>query len=714
MGNAEGNQEENGEINKEEIGNEEVPSDTQVNNQYEENHLNNDPQENNIQQRIVIMETNGEGGQSNFAQNQNQMNAQYQIEQEGEENQEYDANQGNEEGEGEGEGEGEEQEQENNEEYQQEYQQDYEEEYQQEQEEGGAEEEYQINEEMQENEEYEGNQEYEENQEMAEGGSYQISQEGQPYQIKQIRSADQNAQSYQINQVSSADQNSQSYQINQVRSADQNTLPYQVNQVRPVIHESREYQYKSGDNSYHVKKEYTVEETFQDNPNYPGDNSLKGQYESSQVSSSLRKNIRITPKDSLPKMYIESSGYYDNIAQGRYQHHGDIPRYISFQKSTDHRKNASSNANIRSSLNVVKTENISELIEIPRSEYGNYQGRETIFIGGGMDTGEYKFKGQGVVITQGEIPDGKVIISEEEILKEIMRRKNKPKKQKKRRYEVLDRFYAITEFDGKPIKKIEKVGHEQKEYSYEEQQKYYSSSQGQAYQYSSGQAQQSQSQSQSQFQMKQYNQSQNQNYGMSGMSMKMGMGMDNSNNFRLKNVISSPYDNYSKYLLEQINKVRSDPQSFIGIIEDAKNNIIKDKHGRLIYNGKIKIALTDGEAAFNNAINFLKNLQPMEKLEYNPYITVELPKTENELKYKNDLSLKVENMLNNGISVKSYWRDIIKDPEISFLMMMVDDNGVKSGMRRKDLMDPKMKYIGISSIEINGNFVCYITLSSVE
>ena len=706
MGNTEGNQEENGEVNKEEIGNEEVPSDTQVNNQYEENHLNNDPQENNIQQRIVIMETSGEGGQSNFAQNQNQMNAQYQIDQEREENQEYDANQGNEEGEGEGEGE----EQENNEEYQH----DYEEEYQQEQEEGGAEGEYQINEEMQENEEYEGNQEYEdnqeyeENQEMAEGGSYQISQEGQPYQINQVRSADQNAQSYQINQIS------------QVRSADQNAQSYQMNQVRPAIHESREYHYKSGDNSYHVKKEYTVEETFQNNPNYPGDNSLKGHYESSQVNSSLRKNIRITPKDSLPKVYIQSSGYYDNIAQGRYHHHGDIPRYISFQKSTDHRNNVNSNvnANIKSSLNVVKTENISELIEIPRSEYGNYQGRETIFIGGGMDTGEYKFRGQGVVITQGEVPDSKVIISEEEILKEIMRRKNKPRKQKKKRYEVLDRFYAITEFDGKPIKKIEKVEHQQKEYSYEEQQKYYSSSQGQAYQYSSGQAQQSQSQSQSQsqFQMRQYNQSQNQNYGMSGMNMnmKMGMGMDNNNNFKLKNVISSPYDNYSKYLLEQINKVRTDPQSFIGIIEDAKNNIIRDKHGRLIYNGKIKIALNDGEAAFNNAINFLKNLHPMEKLEYNPYITVELPQTENELKYKNDLSLKVDNMLNNGISVKSYWRDIIKDPEISFLMMMVDDNGIKSGMRRKDLMDPKMKYIGISSIEINGNFVCYITLSSVE
>ena len=102
----------------------------------------------------------------------------------------------------------------------------------------------------------------------------------------------------------------------------------------------------------------------------------------------------------------------------------------------------------------------------------------------------------------------------------------------------------------------------------------------------------------------------------------------------------------------------------------------------------------------------------MEKLEYNPYITVDLPKSENELKYKNDLTLKVENMLKSGISIKSYWRDVIKDPEISFLMMIVDDNGDKSGMRRKDLLDPNMKYIGISSIDINGNFVCYLTLSS--
>lgn len=100
----------------------------------------------------------------------------------------------------------------------------------------------------------------------------------------------------------------------------------------------------------------------------------------------------------------------------------------------------------------------------------------------------------------------------------------------------------------------------------------------------------------------------------------------------------------------------------------------------------------------------------MDRLIFNPYLVVETPKRENEIKDKNDLSLKVDNMVNDGIMIKSFWRDVIKDPKISFLMMIVDDIGEKSGMRRKDLLDINMKYIGISSVNINGSFVCYITL----
>jgi hypothetical protein len=32
--------------------------------------------------------------------------------------------------------------------------------------------------------------------------------------------------------------------------------------------------------------------------------------------------------------------------------------------------------------------------------------------------------------------------------------------------------------------------------------------------------------------------------------------------------------------------------------------------------------------------------------------------------------------------------------------MIIDDNGIKQGMRRKDILTPYRKYIGISSTEI--------------
>ena len=172
-----------------------------------------------------------------------------------------------------------------------------------------------------------------------------------------------------------------------------------------------------------------------------------------------------------------------------------------------------------------------------------------------------------------------------------------------------------------------------------------------------------------------------------------------------------PFDNYSRYFLSQVNKIRTEPQSFIGVIEDSKANITKDRQGRIIYNGKIKVALDVGEAAFDEAIEYLKELNPMQPLTYNQMITANTPVSENEILDKNDLTYKIESMINSGINIKSYWRDVIKDPEISFLLMIIDDNGIKSGMRRKDILSPYMKYIGISSAEINNNFVCYVTLA---
>ena len=176
--------------------------------------------------------------------------------------------------------------------------------------------------------------------------------------------------------------------------------------------------------------------------------------------------------------------------------------------------------------------------------------------------------------------------------------------------------------------------------------------------------------------------------------------------------LKMPKDNFSKYLLEQINKIRADPQSFIRVIEDAKDNIKKRKSGKYYYNGnKIKVALIEGESAFNEALDFLKSCQPMEPLTFSQTLIPPPPQSEEEIEDKNYLKKCVEKMLINGITINSYWRDVINDAEICFLLMIVDDNGIKKGMRRNDILNPDIKEIGISSVEINGQLVNYFVLS---
>ena len=180
----------------------------------------------------------------------------------------------------------------------------------------------------------------------------------------------------------------------------------------------------------------------------------------------------------------------------------------------------------------------------------------------------------------------------------------------------------------------------------------------------------------------------------------------------IKIIKSSPEDNYSKYLLEQINKIRTDPKSFIGVIEDAKDNIKINKEGICYYkSNKLKVCLNEGESAFNDSIEFLKNCQPMEPLEFSPSLIPDLPTTVNEMNNINYLKISIKKMMNDGLKINSYWRNVIKDPEICFLLMIVDDSDKSKGMKRVDILNPKMKYIGLSSVEIDGKFMNYIVLS---
>ena len=396
------------------------------------------------------------------------------------------------------------------------------------------------------------------------------------------------------------------------------------------------------------------------------------------------------PKDSIPKMHILSKNKY---------------------KNTNIKINA-------------------EYVDIPRNEYGGIVNKEiTMVLGNGMDTGEYKFIGQKTLVKENIVPNGNLVVNQEEISEELNKRKNR-KKEKKIKYEIVDKFYALANMNNKVIKKVEKTESKAGSKNY-----FYATLNTSNYNINNNNINTNinnnintnsnliQSSSfrgmNTQGNFTQFGSMQMNNMNMMNNFNNMNM-MNNMNNFNNMNSmnlymnnmnITMPLDNYSRYFLSQINKIRTEPQSFIGVIEDSKSNIIKDRLGRIIYNGKIKVALNSGEKAFDDAIQFLKELNPVEPLIYNQMLTANVPLTEEEIMDKNDLNKKVEMMIQMGVNIRSFWRDVIKDPEISFLLMIIDDNGIKSGMRRKDILSPYMKHIGISSTEIKNNFVCYVTLA---
>ena len=178
----------------------------------------------------------------------------------------------------------------------------------------------------------------------------------------------------------------------------------------------------------------------------------------------------------------------------------------------------------------------------------------------------------------------------------------------------------------------------------------------------------------------------------------------------LLNNADKPIDNFSRYIFENINNIRENPKSFIPIIEKAKSHIMNDKTGTCIYKSSVKVALSRGEPAFDEAIDYLRNLEPMNKLIFSSDLVIIPPNDENTLKEKKYMSEKINEKIQLGIPIRSFWRDIIKDSETCLLLMIVDDTGANSGKKRNDLLDPSMQGIGIASRTMGKTFASYVVL----
>ena len=173
---------------------------------------------------------------------------------------------------------------------------------------------------------------------------------------------------------------------------------------------------------------------------------------------------------------------------------------------------------------------------------------------------------------------------------------------------------------------------------------------------------------------------------------------------------AKPKDDFSRYVFALINSLRLNPPSYIDTILRAKNNVTTDKSGIKIYKSSVKVALNKGILAFDEAIEDLRNTLPMKRLKFNPDFVVDTPKNELDVKSKVYLTNQIRLKLDEGIDIKSFWKDIVKDSETCFILTVVDDSGKTTGNKRSDILNKDNKYIGISSVRIGKSFACYIVI----
>ena len=180
---------------------------------------------------------------------------------------------------------------------------------------------------------------------------------------------------------------------------------------------------------------------------------------------------------------------------------------------------------------------------------------------------------------------------------------------------------------------------------------------------------------------------------------------------------NSKYLNYPEKIVEIINAIRQDPVAYADVIIDSMKYIIEDndkddfKKNKIIYKKKVKVALTKGKPAFIEAADQLRNLEPLPPLEFVPEICIPLPENESEMKDSNFLKNKVLELKNEGINIDIFYKDLVKIPEVSALLMIVDDSGKNSGKKRMTLLDKDIKYIGVNSTFIGKTFIAYLSFA---
>jgi uncharacterized protein YkwD len=174
-------------------------------------------------------------------------------------------------------------------------------------------------------------------------------------------------------------------------------------------------------------------------------------------------------------------------------------------------------------------------------------------------------------------------------------------------------------------------------------------------------------------------------------------------------------------IAREINKVRTNPSSYINILENYLNNNFKDSNNPKIFykkNGN-RILLDEGKSAVSDAINYLKNASAVDELQINNFlgqaavdhvIDIGVAGIFSHIGTNNSTVIsRVEKYCewDFGLAENIVFNEC--DPEEIVAAMIVDD-GNSDRSQRLNLFNKHFKYIGIAAgdhfSESNNSVVC--------
>ena len=286
------------------------------------------------------------------------------------------------------------------------------------------------------------------------GQQYQFVQDGQLYQV------DENGQIYKVIQEVQNPQEEGMNAMGVQGQMEQGQIPYQnqmggVQYAQPIFQNLDQYQQIQQSQQFMGNMEMQQNAYQMTQANYENYEMQKGNLRKNETNTPSEKlNMmspnsksmtssnrfgRTEPKDSIPKMHIISNRgskiKSDSSNFMKFKHNKKKSEkifekgYYTFGgKRTSNQFVNATQDNPRfiksfKSFNRVTLKNKDGFVEIPRSEYDNYLDRETLVINDGMDTGEYKFIGAKTHLKEGNPQFGKKYnLNEEDIIQEINRR----------------------------------------------------------------------------------------------------------------------------------------------------------------------------------------------------------------------------------------------------------------------------------------------------